>query len=82
GESPAQVAGETDPLTPQCLAWIAEFTEALSPYVDGAYPNVPNTGMADYETAYWKANVDRLRTIKTKYDPGNVFSFEQSITPG
>ena len=52
---------------------------ALAPYVNGAYINVPNAGMADWETAYWGPNVDRLRTIKAKYDPNNVFSFEQSI---
>jgi FAD/FMN-containing dehydrogenase len=70
-----------DPLTPACETWIAEFAEALAPYVNGAYVNVPNAGMADWETAYWGAGVDRLRAIKTKYDPTNVFSFEQSITP-
>jgi FAD/FMN-containing dehydrogenase len=70
-----------DPLTPQCLAWIAEFSEALAPYVNGAYVNVPNAGMADWETAYWGANVDRLRAVKAKYDADNVFWFEQSIPP-
>ncbi|MCV7419457.1 FAD-binding oxidoreductase [Mycobacterium yunnanensis] len=70
-----------DPLTAECLSWITEFMEALAPYVDGAYTNVPNAGMADYENAYWGAGVDRLRTIKAKYDPDDVFSFEQSIRP-
>ncbi|HXL62969.1 MAG TPA: FAD-binding oxidoreductase, partial [Mycobacterium sp.] len=70
-----------DPLTAKCQAWIAEFSEALGPYVNGAYVNVPNAGMADWETAYWGPNVDRLRTIKAKYDPNNVFRFEQSIPP-
>jgi FAD/FMN-containing dehydrogenase len=70
-----------DSLTTECLSWITDFTEALAPYVDGAYVNVPNAGMADYETAYWGAGVGRLRTIKAKYDPDNVFSFEQSIRP-
>ena len=72
-------AATPDPLTPQCLAWIAEFTDALAPYVNGAYVNVPNADMADWETAYWGAGVDRLRTVKAKYDSHNVFSFEQSI---
>jgi FAD/FMN-containing dehydrogenase len=70
-----------DPLTSKCLAWIAEFNQALEPYVNGAYVNVPNAGMADWESAYWGPNVDRLRAIKAKYDPDNVFSFEQSIPP-
>ncbi|MCW2685278.1 MAG: FAD/FMN-dependent dehydrogenase [Mycobacterium sp.] len=75
------VPAMADPLTAQCLAWVAEFTQALEPYVNGAYVNVPNAGMADWETAYWGPNVDRLRAVKAKYDPTNVFSFEQSITP-
>lgn len=47
----------------------------------GAYVNVPNTGMADWATAYWGAGVDRLRTIKATYDLDDVFTFEQSIPP-
>jgi len=70
-----------DPLTPTCEAWIAEFDAALQPYVNGAYVNVPNAGMPDWETAYWGSNVDRLRAIKSKYDPDNVFSYEQSVRP-
>jgi FAD/FMN-containing dehydrogenase len=70
-----------DPLTAQCEAWIAEFSQALEPYVSGAYVNVPNAGMTDWETAYWGPNVERLRTIKAKYDPDNVFRYEQSVPP-
>jgi FAD/FMN-containing dehydrogenase len=68
-------------LTAQVLAWIAEFSASLQPYVAGAYVNVPNAGMADWATAYWGINLDRLRTVKSKYDPGNVFRYEQSIPP-
>src|SRR6185436_14755164 len=64
GEQPGPTTA--DPLTSQCLAWVAEFSAALAPYVDGAYTNVPNAGSADYETAYWGAGVDRLREIKAK----------------
>ncbi|MEV5472529.1 FAD-binding oxidoreductase [Streptomyces sp. NPDC052207] len=73
--------GVCDPLTPQAQAWIAEFSQALRPYVDGAYVNVPNIGMQDWETAYWGSNFDRLREIKAQYDPYNVFQYEQSIPP-
>jgi FAD/FMN-containing dehydrogenase len=79
GELPVGRPAAPDPLTPVCLDWIAEFAEALAPYVNGAYTNVPNADMADWETAYWGEGVDRLRAIKAKYDPNNVFSFEQSI---
>lgn len=70
-----------DPLTPIAQTWIAEFSQALRPYVHGAYVNVPNIGMQDWETAYWAENFDRLRRIKAKYDPHNVFQYEQSIPP-
>ncbi|MFB7439919.1 FAD-binding oxidoreductase [Streptomyces mirabilis] len=73
--------GVCDPLTPQAQTWIAEFSQALRPYVNGAYVNVPNIGMQDWETAYWGHNFDRLRKIKAKYDPRNVFQYEQSIPP-
>ncbi len=70
-----------DPTTPVAQAWIAEFSQALRPYVNGAYVNVPNIGAQEWETAYWGANFDRLRRIKQKYDPHNVFQYEQSIPP-
>ena len=70
-----------DPLTGQCLDWIADFTAALAPYVNGAYVNVPNAGMINWEIDYWGSNVERLRDVKAKYDPDNVFSFQQSIPP-
>jgi hypothetical protein len=70
-----------DAITPKAQAWIAEFSQALRPYVNGAYVNVPNIGMANWETAYWGANFDRLRKIKAKYDPHNIFQYDQSIPP-
>lgn len=70
-----------DPLTPVCEKWVADFAEALAPFVAGAYVNVPNAGMPDWATAYWGAGVDRLRTIKAAYDPDGVFTFEQSLKP-
>ncbi len=81
GTRGAGIPASEDPLTATSQAWIAEFNDALAPYVNGAYVNVPNAGMADWATAYWGPNVDRLRTIKAKYDDNNVFNFEQSIPP-
>ncbi|MFK3984277.1 FAD-binding oxidoreductase [Micromonospora sp. NPDC050397] len=75
------VPNSGDALTPIAQAWIAEFSQALRPYVNGAYVNVPNIGMQEWEKAYWGDNFDRLRKIKAKYDPNNVFQYEQSIPP-
>jgi FAD/FMN-containing dehydrogenase len=70
-----------DHITPGAHAWVAEFSQALRPYVNGAYVNVPNAGMDQWETAYWGDHYARLRQIKAKYDPDNVFQYEQSIPP-
>jgi Berberine and berberine like len=37
--------------------------------------------MADRPAAYCGSNFGRLRKIKAKYDPYNVFQYEQSIPP-
>jgi hypothetical protein len=68
-----------DAITPKAQAWVAEFSQAVRPYVNGAYVNVPNPAMLDWETAYWGDHYARLRDIKAKYDPDNVFQYEQSI---
>lgn len=41
-----------DPLTATCQSGVAEFNQALTHYVNGAYLNVPNAGMAHWENAY------------------------------
>ncbi len=67
--------------TSACLAWVSQFREAMRPYVDGAYVNVPGRAIEDFGTAYYGANFERLREVKAKYDPRNVFRFEQSVPP-
>jgi len=66
------------------LAWTSEFSQALRQTVGrqlGAYVNVPDDGLPNWETAYWGPNVERLRQIKAKHDPDNIFRYEQSIPP-
>jgi FAD/FMN-containing dehydrogenase len=70
-----------DAITAKAQAWVAEFSQAMRPYVNGAYVNVPNPAMLDWETAYWGDHYARLRAIKAQYDPDNVFQYEQSIRP-
>jgi FAD/FMN-containing dehydrogenase len=66
-------------LTPTALGWAADFWQALLPYGDGAYVNVPNAGDPDWERRYYGSNDQRLRAVKARYDPANVFNFEQSV---
>lgn len=68
-------------LSSKTLAWASDFWRALRPYGTAGYVNVPNAPAADWEREYYGANVDRLRQVKAKYDPHNVFNFEQSVPP-
>lgn len=48
-------------------------------FTTGDYVGNPDMNIQDYLTAYYGGNVDRLRYVKRKYDPENVFNFPQSI---
>lgn len=55
---------------------------ALRPFMPGnAYVNYCDTDLANWATAYWGANLSRLRQIKAARDPGNLFRHQQSVTP-
>lgn len=66
----------------KALGWAADFWRALRPFGDGGYVNVPNAPASDWERQYYCSNRERLRQVKAKYDPDNVFCFEQSVPVG
>jgi hypothetical protein len=53
--------------------------ERLLPYAIGDYVGNPDPDLTNYLTEYYGANAARLECVKLKYDPENVFQFEQSI---
>lgn len=53
----------------------------LQPYITGSYVNVPDLSIKNYGQEYYGYNFARLRRIKAKYDPENIFNFIQSIPP-
>lgn len=63
------------------IKWVENLRRALSPYTAGDYVNFPDLLIPDWPTAYYGRNFRRLREVKTKYDPLNVFRFPQSIPP-
>ena len=63
------------------LASVEKVRQQLKPYVTGSYVNVPDQNIKKYGKAYYGSNYERLRKIKAKYDPENVFRFPQSIRP-
>jgi FAD/FMN-containing dehydrogenase len=62
--------------------WLADFAKALHQGDDGAYVNFVNDeGPARVRAAYPGATWDRLRQIKRRYDPENLFRLNQNIPP-
>jgi hypothetical protein len=45
------------------------------------YRNYPDVNFKNWQNAYYGENYARLQKVKSKYDPGNVFRYDQSIVP-
>ncbi|PRP55673.1 FAD-binding oxidoreductase [Bacillus halotolerans] len=63
------------------LASVERVRQLMQPYVAGSYVNVPDQNIENFGKEYYGANFARLRKIKAKYDPENLFCFPQSIPP-
>ncbi len=63
-------------------AWVADFAEALKQGDSGAYVNfLGEDGAVRIQAAYPGRTWDRLREIKARYDPDNLFRLNQNIPP-
>ncbi len=58
------------------LAWQRNFHDACAALMSngGSYQNFTDPGLADPATAYYGANLPRLREVKRRIDPDGVFS--------
>jgi len=67
----------------QQKAWTKNAAEIMSSYSDMvSYPNFLAADEAgDTETAYSPAVYRRLRAVKDRYDPQNVFRINNNIAP-
>jgi FAD/FMN-containing dehydrogenase len=63
-------------------AWVSDLAAALLQSDTGAYVNfVGEEGEERVRAAYPGATWDRLRAIKRRYDPTNLFRLNQNILP-
>ncbi|MGZ8339433.1 MAG: FAD-binding oxidoreductase [Telluria sp.] len=66
-----------------CLAWAREFFKAAAPHAaGGVYINFLNEDEVDRIAEAYGPNYRRLKEIKAKYDPDNLFRSNQNIRPG
>jgi FAD/FMN-containing dehydrogenase len=63
------------------IAELDALRTKLLRYTVGDYIGNPDRSLKDYLTVYFGDNVERLRCIKRKYDPNNLFQFEQGVFP-
>jgi FAD/FMN-containing dehydrogenase len=82
----AQVIVGVDPdpaKAEEVKAWTVDYWEALHPFsAGGAYVNFLGEGEGqDRVEAAYGQNYKRLAKIKARYDPDNLFSVNQNITP-
>ncbi|WP_337101134.1 FAD-binding oxidoreductase [Paenibacillus sp. YIM B09110] len=63
------------------IALARNTRKKLQSYIVGSYINVPDQGIKCSGPVYYGKNYPRLRRVKAKYDPTNVFNNPQSIPP-
>jgi len=66
----------------KCIGWARDFFNVSAPYASaGAYVNFMTEEEGDRVGAAYGSNYERLVQVKRRYDPENVFHFNQNIKP-
>jgi FAD/FMN-containing dehydrogenase len=66
----------------KCIGWARDFFNVSAPYASaGAYVNFMTEEEGDRVAAAYGSNYERLVQVKRRYDPENVFHFNQNIKP-
>lgn len=70
---------EEDKYKKENIEWVLEKFKYIKSITKGSFINFPLAELEDYKYEYYGGNYEKLNEIKNKYDPNNVFAFEQSI---
>jgi UDP-N-acetylenolpyruvoylglucosamine reductase len=64
------------------VAWTREYDRALRPHTEEAgYINFMDSDDQDRVRANYRQNYERLRSVKRRYDPENLFRINHNIVP-
>ena len=78
--SELQTYWETPNQQQRLLAKFQDVQEIFSKNgINNHYRNYPDLNFVNWKQAYYSNNYSRLNEIKQKYDPQNIFRYEQSI---
>jgi berberine-like enzyme len=66
-----------------CIAWTRELGAAMKPFTTGrVYLNfIGDEGSDRVVAAFGEQTYSRLQALKDRYDPDNVFRFNQNVKP-
>jgi FAD/FMN-containing dehydrogenase len=76
-------AGWTDPAKDEeLIALTRDFYDAVAPYATGGvYTNYMDFDEKERVRSAYGENYERLRKVKARYDPENLFRMNQNIPP-
>jgi FAD/FMN-containing dehydrogenase len=64
------------------MNWVFDVSDAMAPYATGVYLNfTPEEGQDRVRAGYEPETWAKLVALKDRYDPDNVFRFNQNIRP-
>jgi len=69
---------------PAAVTWARRFHHRLMElgvYTRHRYQNYPDPSLENWPHAYYADNYPKLQRLKARYDPGQVFYFQQSVRP-
>ncbi len=65
--------------TAEVMSWVDASIEAMRPYGDPTYINYLSSNEPDAVAAAYGKNYTRLRALKSRFDPDNVFQMNRNI---